>query len=95
MAPLKKRKVEGSLQKKGFKQKDGDHNFFVYYTEAGLQTAVQTKTSFTPKQKDISAPLQSMMAKQCHLSNQDFCDLINCPLSRRDYERKLKAGGII
>lgn len=95
MAPLKKRKVERSLQKKGFLQKDGDHNFFVYYTETGLQTAVQTKTSFTPKQKDISAGLQNLMARQCHLSNADFSDLINCPLSRQDYERKLKDNGII
>ena len=94
MAALQRRKVEGSLKKKGFMPKDGDHNYFVYYTESGQRTGVFTKTSFTPKQKDISATNQHCMAKQCRLSNEDFCDLINCPLSRKDYEVKLKKQGL-
>jgi hypothetical protein len=35
------------------------------------------------------------MAKQCKLSNKDFGLLVECPLSRDDYEAKLILTGAI
>ncbi len=85
-----KRKVESSLQKKGFQETSGDHRFFSYYTIDGKKTEIQTKTSHTPKMKTIPDSLISKMAKQCKLNNKDFSDLIDCPLSREAYEKKLR-----
>ena len=88
--PRKKSKVESSLRKKGFEQTDGDHRFFVYVTTDGKKTTVRTKTSHTPKMKDIPDNLLSQMAKQCNLSKNDFFRLLDCPLDRKGYEQILR-----
>jgi predicted RNA binding protein YcfA (HicA-like mRNA interferase family) len=92
--PRKKAQVEASLKNKGFEQKDGDHHFFVYVTTEGKKTTVRTKTSHTPKMKDIPDNLLAQMAKQCQLSKNDFSRLVDCPLSRESYEDILKNKGI-
>ena len=86
-----KAQIERSLRKKGFVERQKDHHFFTYFTIGGQKTGVFTKTSHTPKTKDISDGLLKMMANQCALSMEDFCRLIDCPLSREEYEKKLKA----
>ena len=86
-----KRQIEKALRKKGFVEQQGDHHFFIYYTSSGKQTGVFTKTSHTPHVKDVSGELFSRMAVQCKLSQVDFCRLVDCPLSREEYEKKLKA----
>lgn len=88
--PRKKTTVETSLKKKGFEQTEGNHHFFVYVTTEGRKTAIRTKTSHTPKMKEIPDNLLSQMAKQCNLSKQEFLDLIDCPLTRDKYENILK-----
>lgn len=88
--PRKKAKVESALKKKGFEQTDGDHRFFVYVTIDGKKTAVRTKTSHTPKMKDIPDNLLSQMAKQCRLSKNNFFRLLDCPLGREEYEKILQ-----
>lgn len=40
--------------------------------------------------KTISDNLLSQMAKQCHLTKNDFIDLIDCPLTQDKYEQILK-----
>ena len=52
-----------------------------------------TKTSHGVKELDDS--LLSMMSRQCKLNRQDFDRLIDCPLDRDSYERKLIEGGAI
>jgi hypothetical protein len=88
--PRKKIDVESALKRKGFKQTEGDHHWFVYVTFEGAKTTSKTKTSHTQKMKDISDNLLSQMARQCKLSKKDFLDLIDCPLSREAYEEILK-----
>ena len=90
MPTKSKIKVEKALRKKGFIEKQGDHHFFVYYTSSGKQTGVFTKTSFTPHMKDISGELLGKMARQCKLSQDEFCRLVDCPLSRNSYEEILR-----
>ena len=90
---LKRRDVEASLERKGFSRKEGDHAFFIYYTEAGSKTSVRTKTSHGTGKKDLGEALISLMAKQCKLTKADFHQLIECPLSRKRYEEKLRENG--
>ena len=85
--------VEKSLVKKGFERKEGDHSYFNYFTKAGKKTRVFTKTSHGCKELDDS--LLGLMAGQCKLSRQNFDLLIECPLDRDTYERKLVEGGAI
>jgi predicted RNA binding protein YcfA (HicA-like mRNA interferase family) len=85
--------VERSLEKKGFQRKEGDHHYFNYYTKAGKKTKVFTKTSHGVKELDDS--LLGMMSRQCKLSRQDFDRLIDCPLDRDSYERKLIEVGVV
>ena len=91
--PRKQNDVEKSLQAKGFRCREGDHNYFNYYSKAGKKTAVFTKTSHGSREIDES--LLSLMARQCKLSNKDFGLLIDCPLDRDTYEAKLIARGSV
>lgn len=85
--------VEKSLEKKGFQRKEGDHHYFNYYTKSGKKTRVFTKTSHGVKELDDS--LLGMMSKQCKLNRHDFDRLIDCPLDRDSYERKLIECGAV
>lgn len=85
--PRQKSKVESALRSKGFEQTESDHHYFVYITTDGKKTTVKTKTSHTPKMKDIPDNLLSQMAKQCQLSKNDFLRLLDCPLTREEYEK--------
>ena len=92
--PRKKSKVESALRKKGFEQTSGDHRFFVYVTLEGRRTTVRTKTSHTPKMKEIPDNILAQMSKQCRLKKSDFLQLVDCPLTREEYERRLRDRGI-
>jgi len=93
--PRDKRKIEEALLKKGFEDKEGDHHFFIYHTLQGKKSSIRTKTSHTPKMKEINDGILAQMAKQCRLNKQDFMRLIDCPLSREQYEARLKEKGEI
>lgn len=93
--PKDKRKVEEALLKKGFEDKEGDHHFFIYHTLQGKKSSIRTKTSHTPKMKELNDGILALMAKQCRLNKQDFINLIDCPLSREQYEVRLKDKGEI
>lgn len=87
--PKRRDDVERGLLRKGFEKKEGDHHYFIYCDLNGHKTAVFTKTSHTPKQRELPDHLLSLMARQCRLSKSDFFDLVDCPLSRENYENKL------
>jgi hypothetical protein len=84
--PLERRTVEASLEKKGFIPTERDHKVFIYWTVSGVKTSVWTKTSYGSGYKTISDNLVSDMAKQCGLKTGEFRRLVDCPLSREDYE---------
>lgn len=86
--------VEAALLNKGFRQSNNDHRYFIYFSTDGKKTLVKTKTSHTPKVKDIGDELLGLMARQCYLPRPKFLDLIDCPLSRDEYERLLKEAKI-
>ncbi len=91
--PRKQADVEKSLLNKGFQAGGGDHNYFFYHSKIGKKTIVRTKTSHGGREIDDN--LLAQMAKQCKLSNKDFGLLVECPLSRDDYEAKLVAVGAV
>ena len=88
-----KRKVEEALSHKGFVRQEGDHHFFVYFTLGGKKSRFRTKTSHTPKMKDINDVLLGRMATQCGLTKPEFQDLVKCPLNREAYETLLEERG--
>lgn len=92
---LNKSDVESALVSKGFTKKESHHHFFVYVTSEGKFSTIFTKTSHSPKHKVLSKPIESMMAKQCKLSNSEFRSFVECTLSQNQYETLLKKNGHI
>ena len=91
-----RQQIMTSLGKKGFIQKDyKDHYYFTYYTKDGKKTNIFTKLSRGTHYKSINDSLLNPMARQCKLDKSDFINLIDCPLSRDDYENKLINAGYI
>ncbi len=82
-----KRDVEAGLQTKGFVRDERHHHFFIYHTADGKRTLVKTRTSHSGR--DIGVALLKQMAKQCSLSKEQFLALVDCPLSRDEFERIL------
>ena len=93
MSSHKQKDVESDLLKKGFVLEEKHHRYFTYHRAAdSKKTSIFTKTSHGAR--DIDDSLLGLMAKQCKLSRSDFVDLVQCPLSRENYEVKLAAQGI-
>ncbi len=90
--PRDKRDVESGLGNKGFRLQDGDHHYYVYWSEEGKKSMAKTKTSHGSG-RDISDDLLTKMSKQCGLTKGNFLKLVDCPLSRKEYEALLKAAG--
>lgn len=93
--PVNRRVIEDALKAKGFVRTQGDHTFFIYYSQDGKKSPVRTKLSYGTSHKDITDNLLSQMAKQCKLTNKDFRNLIDCPLSRSAYEAMLIGLGFV
>jgi predicted RNA binding protein YcfA (HicA-like mRNA interferase family) len=91
--PRNRKDVEAGLKKKGFIKSSRDHHYFTYHTLQGRKTAVFTKTSHG--KKELSDKLLSLMARQCRLRRDDFLRLIDCPLTRSQYEAGLAQAGHI
>ena len=91
--PRKQSEVEKSLGVKGFQPAKGDHNYFHYYSKAGKKTRIFTKTSHGSR--EIADSLLGCMARQVKLARGDFDRLIDCPLDRDTYEKKLIDQGLV
>jgi hypothetical protein len=93
--PRNRKTVEAALTKKGFEKVESDHHYFIYFTLDGRKTRARTKTSHSPKVKDIADNLIGQMARQCLLTKPEFLKLVDCPMTRDDYERELTDQGEI
>jgi len=93
--PRERRTIESSLERKGFRRIEGDHSFFVYYTEDGKKTRARTKTSHGSGSRTIGDALLGQMAKQCWLTKQQFISLVDCPLDREGFETIARQNGAI
>jgi hypothetical protein len=89
--PRKVRDVISGLKTKGFvEDREGHHIFLIYETLSGLKTDVRTRVSHQSSGGDIGDKLLAAMARQVRLSRRDFEQLVDCPLSRQEFEAKLK-----
>jgi predicted RNA binding protein YcfA (HicA-like mRNA interferase family) len=79
--------VEAALRRKGFRQVDTHHRYFVYHTQSGLKSRIRTRTSHGGR--DLNASLLAQMAKQCGVSRNEFLDLVDCALDQKTYETKV------
>lgn len=93
--PRKRKDVEAALQSKGFERIEGDHHYFVYLTKDGRKSRARTKTSHSPKVRDVADNLLGQMARQCLLTRPEFLNLVDCPMDRDEYERILTTKGEI
>jgi hypothetical protein len=84
---FKRDEVESGLKRKGFEPSDNDHSYFTLYIEGKKEasTHISLGDNF-----DVRADEIGFMAKQLGISNQDFRDLVNCPLSTEGYIIKRK-----
>jgi hypothetical protein len=87
--PRKARQVLSGLRSKGFiEERDRHHIFLAYETVGGLRSEIRTRISHQSGGGDISDSLLGAMARQVRLSRRDFDQLIDCPLSREEYEKR-------
>lgn len=52
-------------------------------------------TKLSHGKSEISDPLIVLMAKQVNLSKNQFMDLVNCPLSKEEYESILESKNLL
>lgn len=94
MTVFKDKKVKQSLVKKGFQEtRKTKHLFYFLYDDNGKRTSVNTH--FSNNAQEINDGLINKMCRETHLNKQQFCDLINCPLSRDDYYEILRSKNIL
>jgi hypothetical protein len=91
--PRERKRVEAALEAKGFVRSEGDHHYFVYHTPDGIKSRARTKTSHSPKMKDMPDNLLGQMARQCLLTKREFLRLVDCPMGRDEYEERLRDQG--
>ena len=92
---LSKRTIEKGLRKKGFRKQNKDHITFRYITSDGTETSIFTHCSHGAGSKDIQDGVIGLMAKQCKITANQFKDLIDCPLSVKEYEELLCQCGVL
>jgi len=88
------RKVRQNLLKKGFIEVQETKHIAYEFTPDGTMTNIRTFTS--RNNQDLNDLLLSDMKKQLKLDKmRDFIDLIDCPLSKEDYIKILKAKNLL
>ena len=89
--PIKAKLIDSGLCGKGFIKDDRHHLYYIYETIDGKKSTIKTKMSHNMRgSSDIDDNLVSAMARQCRLKISDFKKLIECPLSRDEYEEILR-----
>lgn len=83
MTVRKLKDIELSLTKKGFVLKQSHHRNYVLHVN-GKKTSIRTRISRGSKEYDDH--LLGQMAKQVKLSKENLLQLIDCPLSEKEYK---------
>ena len=93
MTCYKSRKVKQALLKKGFHSSNSDHVVLIYYYN-GQKTDIFTKVSFGGNH-DIDDSLISKMKLQLNLEKGEFCQLVECTLSKEGLKKLYEDKGIV
>lgn len=92
---LDKNKAYKNLKRKGFvdsANRSVDHKYLELFHNGKL--ILYTKVSHGSK-GDLDDYLIKQMSSQCRLNKNDFADLVNCPLSAKQYLEKLEEQGLL
>ena len=93
---MDRRSIDSALRKKGFIIDDSRDHTFYHHKFDGKITGIKTKISHGSNYKRIDASLQSKIKKQLKLdTSQEFKNLIDCPMTKDDYIKKLKGKGLL
>jgi len=84
--------ISKALKKKGFKERTGDHFFYILHIN-GKKTQIRTKISHDRKEYGIS--LLKLIWKQLKLNKKGLQNLIDCPMSYEDYVAHLEENGYL
>ena len=87
MRPRKNKKVSSDLKAKGFRTtprggKRQDHEYLHFY-HGNIKTDIFTFVSHGTKM--VSREILKQMATQVHLENNEFEQLLDCPISYQQY----------
>jgi len=84
------RTIDTALRKKGFvRSVDSDHVVYRIFSAVG-ELLARTKVSHGMMGSTLSANLISVMARQLHLTKNQFLTLIDCPLDEEGYREILE-----
>jgi predicted deacetylase len=88
MASLRTRSVDRALVGKlGFEKTETHHHVYRLW----LDGVLVARTYISHGGRELSQYHVNQMAKQMRLRASEFVDAVNCPLSREDYYRILRA----
>jgi hypothetical protein len=92
---VRKNEAVSSLCRKGYagSHRRGKDHLYLDYLVDGVPAFFTFVSHGGPK--DLSDKRISDMAKECHLSNQQFKDLAKCKMSKEQYRQILIDKGII
>ena len=84
---LARKKVLRSLKRKGFKQAEGArHTLLTYHDKEDKKPGITTLVGRGSGYKSLGDTLVGDMAQQCGLTTAQFEALVNCPMSRDEYD---------
>ena len=84
---LQRRDILTSLPKKGFERSEGTkHTHLLYRNKHGKKLGFSTQVSRGGKYKELGDTLVAAMAAQCGLTKAQFVELVDCSMSRDDYD---------
>lgn len=87
--PRDRDQIEEALKKKGFRREDSHHRYYKYY-DGGRYTGVYTYLSMGGNYKVYSDDLLAKMKKTLSLdTNKQVRDLIDCPMTEKDFKKIL------
>jgi hypothetical protein len=89
-----RKKVKNTLKAKGFSERKSTHFFYSFKT-GGLTTSILTQVSKGSSYHKLDEWHLKQMAKQCHLTIEQFLDLVDCSMSRSEYEHHLRNSDLI
>jgi len=93
MTPLKAKTVRDNIIKKGFVEfRDGTHRKYRFQLN-GEYTSIWTMMSHNDQ--EVGSSLQSKMAKQLHLNNNEFFSFAICQMDMPTYIKQMRANGYL
>ena len=85
---LSRKDVLRSLTRKGFKRNEGaKHTVLMHHDREDKKSGFSTLISRGSGYKELRDTLVGTMAQQCGLTAAQFVELVDCSMSRDDYDR--------